>query len=80
MNNVVSLHREKRWRAQITYATETEPEVVTHYFEEILDLHLIIEHGTDWNRLVQCVVVLNRHDDGEDQNSKQLAVPRRSEN
>ena len=77
MNNIVSLHGDKRWKAVIQYRTESGSETVEHYFEEILDLHLIIEHGADWNRLIRCTVMLNRADDGEDQKRQQQAVPRR---
>ena len=73
MNNVVTLHGDKRWKAVIEYQTETGVNPVEHYFEEISDLHLIIEHGPDWNRLVRCVVTLNRQDDGSEQNSDQAA-------
>jgi hypothetical protein len=44
-----------------------------YFFEEIGDLHSIIEHGPDWNRLVRCTVTLNRTDDGEEQNSEAKA-------
>ena len=75
MNNVVTLHGDKRWRAVIEYRTEEASTSVEHYFEEISDLHLIIEHGPDWNRLIRCVVTLNREDDGSAQNSDQMARP-----
>lgn len=77
MTNVVTLHGNKRWRAVIEYRTDERMETVEHYFEEISDLHLIVEHGPDWNRLIRCVVTLNRQDDGSEQNSDQMA--RRSE-
>ena len=73
MNNVVTLHTDKRWKAVIAYRTDDGPRSVEHYFEEISDLHLIIEHGPDWNSLVCCTVTLNRTDDGEDQNSTEKA-------
>jgi hypothetical protein len=74
MGNVVTLHQDKRWKAIIEYRTDEGPKSIEHYFEEILDLHLIIEHGTDWNRLIRCTVTLNRHDDGEEQNSNEKAL------
>lgn len=80
MTNVVSLHGDKRWKAVIQYRTEAGSETVEHYFEEILDLHLIIEHGPDWNRLIRCTVMLNRADDGGDQKGQQQAVPRQLQN
>jgi hypothetical protein len=69
MSNIVTLHGEKRWKAIIDYRTEEGTRSVEHFFEEISDLHLIIEHGPDWNFLVRCTVTLNRPDGGEEQNS-----------
>ena len=74
MNNVVSLHAGKRWRAIIVYRTDEGQEQVEHFFEEIADLHAIIEHGRDWNLMIYCVVTLNRPDDGEIQNSVAKAM------
>jgi hypothetical protein len=74
MGNVVTLHGDKRWKAAIAYRGTEGVETVEHYFEEISDLHLIIEHGPDWNLLVRCVVTLNRSDDGEEQNSAEKAM------
>lgn len=69
MSNVVTLHGEKRWKAVVEYRTAGGTQSVEHFFEEILDLHLIIEHGPDWNFLIRCTVTLNRADDGGEQNS-----------
>ncbi|HEV2503690.1 MAG TPA: hypothetical protein VGV39_11475 [Mesorhizobium sp.] len=73
MSNVINLHGEKRWKAIIEYRTNDGAEAVEHYFEEISDLHLIIEHGPDWNFLIRCTVTLNRPDDGAEQNSAHMA-------
>lgn len=73
MNNIVTLHAEKRWKAVIAYRSDEGVTSVDHYFEEISDLHLIIEHGPDWNLLIRCIVTLNRPDDGEEQNSVEKA-------
>jgi hypothetical protein len=48
----------KRWMAEITYRTDRETDVVT--FEEIADLHNIIEFGPDWHEIDQVVITLNR--------------------
>jgi hypothetical protein len=64
MNNIVTLHADKRWKAVIEYRAEDGTKAVDHYFEEILDLHLIMERGPDWNLLVRCTVTLNRPDGG----------------
>jgi hypothetical protein len=69
MSEVVTLFADKRWKAIIEHRTEEGTESLEHYFEEISDLHLIIEHGPDWNQLIRCTVTLNRSDDGEEQNS-----------
>jgi hypothetical protein len=74
MNNVVTLHADKRWKAVIEYRTDDGLKSVEHCFEEISDLHLIIEHGPDWNLLIRCTVTLNRSDDGEEQNSVEKAL------
>ena len=69
MSKIVTLHAHKRWKAVIEYRTDEGPKSIEHYFEEISDLHLIIEHGPDWNFLVRCTITLNRADDGHEQNS-----------
>lgn len=74
MSNVVTLHGDKRWKAVVEYRTEEGPMSIEHYFEEISDLHLIIEHGPDWNFLIRCTVTLNRSDGGEEQNSAEKAL------
>lgn len=74
MGNVVTLHGDKRWKAAIDYRRTEGVESVEHYFEKISDLHLIIEHGPDWNLLAHCVVILNRSDVGEGQNSSEKAL------
>lgn len=73
MSNVITLHAGKRWRAVVEYRTSDGDESVEHFFEEISDLHLIIEHGPDWNQLIRCTITLNRPDDGEEQNSLEKA-------
>lgn len=73
MTNVVNLHGERRWKAVIEYGHDNGPIVIEHYFEEITDLHNIIEHGPNWNTLIRCTVTLNRHDGGEVQDAKEQA-------
>ena len=46
-----------RWMAEITYRNGGAPEIVQ--FEEIADLHDIVEMGPDWNEIEQIVVTLN---------------------
>jgi hypothetical protein len=52
MSEVVTLFADKRWKAVIDYRTEEGSQSLEHYFEEISELHLIIEHGPDWNQLI----------------------------
>jgi len=73
MNNVVSLHAGLRWKAVIEYRTDTGVSHHEHYFEEVCDLHNIVEHGPDWNTMVCCTLTLNRSDDGAEQNSVEKA-------
>jgi len=76
MSEVVTLFFDKRWKAVIDYRMEEGSKSLEHYFEEISDLHLIIEHGPDWNFLIRCTVTLNRPDRGEEQNSVEKALRR----
>jgi hypothetical protein len=48
----------KRWMAEITYRTDRETDVVT--FEEVVDLHEIIELGPDWHEIDEILITLNR--------------------
>jgi len=76
MGEVITLHGNKRWKAVLEYRTGEGPKSVEHYLEEISELHIIIEHGPDWNFLIRCTVTLNRSDDGEEQNSSEKSVRR----
>lgn len=48
-----------RWLAIVTYRGEAGPIEVDHHFEELEELHTIIERGPDWNTIVSIVVTLN---------------------
>lgn len=52
-----------RWMAEIYY---TEGDVIIDYvsFEELEDLHDIVESGPDWNTIEKIVVYLN-HPSGD---------------
>lgn len=69
MSEVVTLFANNRWKAVIDYRTEDGTKSLEHYFEEISDRHLVIEHGPDWSFLIRCTITLNRPDGGEEQNS-----------
>lgn len=67
MSNVVRLHLEKQWRAVLEYVGSSGAIVIEHYFEEVQELHAIIEHGPDRKSLIKCTLTLNRHDGDEAQ-------------
>ena len=71
--NIFTLHTDKRWKAVIEYSGDDEPQLAEHYFEEISELHLIIERGPAWNRFVRCTITLNRDDD--DEQNDELRMP-----
>ncbi len=48
----------KRWMAEIAYFKGLAPKTVA--FEELEDLHDIVERGPDWNEIDRIVVTLNR--------------------
>ena len=48
-----------RWIAEIVYRTKSGPVDVQHHFEEISDLHDIVELGPDWNTIISVTVRLN---------------------
>ena len=52
------MSEQHRWRARITYLRNRPPLGVT--FEELDELHDIIERGPDWNEIDQIVIMLNR--------------------
>jgi hypothetical protein len=76
MNNVVTLHTDKRWKAIVEYASENGPISIEHFVEEIADLHLIIERGPDWNTLTVCTITLNRPDSGAEQEGVEKSAER----
>ena len=79
MTNVVNLYGEKRWRAVIEYQHQTGPISIEHFFEEIAELHNIIERGPEWSTLIRCTVTLNRDDEGGQQNASEKAQQRESQ-
>lgn len=48
----------KRWMAEISYNHGKPAEIVS--FEEIEELHNIVESGPDWNMIAQIIITLNR--------------------
>jgi len=54
-------HTDLRWRAVVTYRSIKLGQIdVEHFFEEIEDLHDIVERGPDWNAIERIDVTLNR--------------------
>ena len=47
-----------RWMAEITYRNGRK--ALIEQFEELYQLHDIVEHGPDWNEIDQIIVTLNR--------------------
>jgi hypothetical protein len=52
-----------RWKAEIMFRDGTED---IRTFEEIKELHNIVERGPDWNEIDKIVFTLNRRSDGLD--------------
>ena len=69
MSNVVTLYADKRWKAVSEYESDEGPEVAEYFFEEISDLHMIVEHGRDSEFVIRCTITLNRSDNVQEQNS-----------
>ena len=46
-----------RWMAEISYRDGTPTAVIA--FEELFELHDIVEHGPNWNTIERIVVTLN---------------------
>ena len=76
--NIFTLHTDKRWKAVIEHSGDGEPQLAEHYFEEISELHLIIERGPAWNRFVRCTITLNRDDDNEQNDELRMPPSGRS--
>jgi hypothetical protein len=48
-----------RWLAVVTYRSESGPIHVDHHFQELEELHDLIERGPDWNTIENIVIRLN---------------------
>lgn len=53
-----------RWRAVVTYRSQHGPVDVAHEFEEIADLHNLIERGPHWACISSIRVTLARNSHG----------------
>ena len=54
------LENEKRWTMSVTYRGEVGPVVVDHDIDEISEAAHIIEHGPDWNAILDICIQLSR--------------------
>ena len=52
-----------RWHATIFYRSDAGPVDVDHDFEELEELHDLVERGPDWNTIIQIIVTLARTTD-----------------
>lgn len=48
-----------RWRAVALYRTANGSIDVEHFFDEIADLHDLIERGPHWDTLISCTITRN---------------------
>ncbi len=49
-----------RWRATITYRTDSGPVEVPHDIEELHEIQALVERGPDWNCIERIEIVLQR--------------------
>jgi len=52
-----------RWHATIFYRSDAGTVDVDHDFEELEELHDLVERGPDWNTIIQIIVTLARTTD-----------------
>lgn len=64
---------DKRWKVSIPYRFDDGPRETVIFVEEIAELDDIIEHGPDWNAMVDCRITLNRRSYPEDWTVEQIA-------
>jgi hypothetical protein len=50
----------KRWHATIIYRSDSGPVDVEHDFEELAELHNLVERGPNWNAIERITVRLQR--------------------
>lgn len=54
------LANDLRWHATVTYRSAQGPTTVEHRFQELEDLHDLVERGPDWNAIMSITVTLAR--------------------
>lgn len=48
-----------RWKADVTYRTDSGPVTVTHNFEELREIDDLVEAGPDWRSLIDIHIEYN---------------------
>lgn len=51
----------RRWKAVATYRTDNGPVTFTHHFDEIEELHNLVEAGPDWTTLDKIEIRYDGH-------------------
>lgn len=64
---------DKRWKVSITYRYDDGPRESVFFIEEMTELDDIIEHGPDWNAMVDCRITYNGGNYPEDWTVEQIA-------
>ncbi len=49
----------KRWKAVVTYFSESGDVDVEHFLEELADIHEVVERGPNWYAIKDIVITLN---------------------
>ena len=57
---------ENRWKAVVYYRTDNGPLDVEHEFEELEELHDLVEHGPHWDTIEKIEVFRVNHIDAAD--------------
>ncbi|MBY5443761.1 hypothetical protein HFO93_09750 [Rhizobium leguminosarum] len=63
----------KRWKITLTYRYDDGPRKTVFFIEEMTELAPIIEHGQDWNAMVDCRITYNGRNYPEDWTVEQIA-------
>ncbi|PND26787.1 hypothetical protein [Sinorhizobium sp. M4_45] len=65
---------EKRWKVSITHLYDMGPRETVFFIDEIAELDEIIEHGPDWNAMLDCRVTYNGRNYPENSTVEQIAA------
>lgn len=56
---------ERRWKAVIEYRSDDGVLDIVHVFDEIAELHDLIERGPHWDTMIRCEITHFREPHGE---------------